>query len=326
MVTMSENILVPIEPSHVRRAMPPGARFSVETMADGWRLRRFDWPGASPSRGSILFEVGRGDMIEKYFEAFAHWHNAGWQISAFDWRGQGGSGRLLANPMIGHIDDFTIWERDLEAFYARWRAQTPAPHIVIGHSMGGHLLLRALVERRIAPDGAVLIAPMLGFETPLHLPVAVAGAIVKLAAKFWPERLAWPENESPTRANASRQAFLTHDPGRYADETWWREQQPELALGPPSLGWLGAAHRSTQQSAEPGGLESVTTPLLIIGTDGDQLVSPRAIRTFAARLPHARLHMFDKEVAHEILREADGPRDAALAMIDAFLDEVQPRA
>lgn len=326
MVTMSEKLLAPISPNSVRRALPPGAAFTSAVMADGWKLRRFDWPPVGAPRGSILFEVGRGDMIEKYFEAFARWHQAGWQVSAFDWRGQGGSGRLLADPMIGHIGDFTIWEQDLEAFYAAWQAQTPAPHVVIGHSMGGHLVLRALVERRIAPDATVLIAPMLGFEAPMRLPIAVAAAVIRLAAAIWPERLAWPENERPTRANASRQGFLTHDSERYADELWWREQHPELALGPPSLGWLAAAHRSMQQSAVPGGLESVKTPVLIIGTDGDQLVSPRAIRDFAARLPNVRLHMFGREVAHEILREADAPRDVALGMIDQFLNESAPRA
>ena len=39
-----------------------------------------------------------------------------------------------------------------------WRSYGVHPDAVIGHSMGGFLTLRALVERRIAPDAAVLVA------------------------------------------------------------------------------------------------------------------------------------------------------------------------
>ena len=54
----------------------------------------------------------------------------------------------------------------------------------------------------------------------------------------------------------------------------------------------------------------------------DQLVSTPAIRRIAARLPDARLHVYGREAAHEILRELDPVRLDALGRIDRFLDEV----
>lgn len=312
-------------PAAFRRAYPEGSTLGAVAMADGWRLRSFDWVVGCEAKGSILFQGGRGDIIEKYLEVFAHWHDLGWNVSAFDWRGQGGSGRVIADPHVGHIDDFAIWIDDLAFYVNEWKKRTPAPHVVIGHSMGGHLILRALAERRIAPDAAVLVAPMLGFETgplPLHW---VAWAVRQLA-RIRPERAAWKVNERPAPPWASRQRFLTSDVDRYADEMWWKTEKPELELGPPSLRWLEQAYGSAVDLERPGTVEHIETPMLVIGTQGDKLVSPAAIPRFAARLPNATLTMFGTDVAHEILRERDGPRDEAIALIDAHLKRARAGA
>ena len=151
-----------------RRAIPADARLGEWRCPDGWPLRRFDWPGSG--RGSILFQGGRGDIIEKYLEAFGHWHAQGWSITAFDWRGQGGSGRLTRNPNVGDIDDFATYVPDLKAFWADWAPGAPGPRVLIGHSMGGHLVLRALAEGAVNPDATVLVAPMLGLHAPFGSP------------------------------------------------------------------------------------------------------------------------------------------------------------
>jgi lysophospholipase len=305
----------------VRRAYPSGSTLMMQPAKDSWPLRVFDWPHAVP-RGRILFQGGRGDIIEKYLESFAHWHAAGWSITAFDWRGQGGSGRLLDNPLVGHSPGFETWVDDLAVFWDRWAGQQAGPHIIIGHSMGGHLILRALAEARIAPAAAVLVAPMLGFETGI-IPVPIVATLIRSIARgSVGERLAWKTNERPGADRVSRAGFLTHDPDRYADELWWKTEKPDLALGPPSLKWLADAYRSVI-ALRDSDLAGITTPMLALGTWGDRLVSPNAIAEIIPRIPTAQLHMFGKDVAHEILREADGPRDEALARIDAFLQSVK---
>jgi lysophospholipase len=309
----------------IRRAHPAGATISQTIMRDGWPLRTLDWPANGESRGSILFQGGRGDFIEKYLETLADWHMQGWSITGFDWRGQGKSGRLCDDVNVGHIDDFAVWIDDLAEFFKRWQATAPGPHVVVGHSMGGHLILRALVEARITPDAAVFIAPMFGIETP-PVPLGVARFLFSGLSKIGlSKRPAWKGNERPAAPWASRQRFLTTDADRYADEIWWTEKDPELKLGPPSFGWLAAAIRSTLQTEAPGALERVAVPLLILGTDGDRLVSPDAIRRFAVRLPRAEFHMYDASAAHEILRERDEVRDDVLRRIDEFLANVLPK-
>ncbi len=304
-----------------RRAYPQGSMIGEVPASDGWPLRTFNWPvEGGPQRGSILFQTGRGDMLEKYLESFAVWHDAGWDITAFDWRGQGGSGRLSSNAKVGHVDDFGVWIDDLSDFWANWTAANPGPHIIMGHSMGGHLVMRALVEKRIDPAAAVLIAPMLGINAPPLSP-RIASALAERMAKWMPTSWpAWPGNEKPSLPFAPRKKFLTHDADRYADELWWKAQKPELQLGPPSWQWLAAAYRSCAIVDAPGALEAVTCPVLMLGTAGDHLVSADAIRHSAERLPHCDLVMFGKAVAHEILRERDGPRDHALRKISAVLE------
>lgn len=307
--------------ANFRRLYPSDAVLEMEPARDGWPLRVFRWNAPDPI-GSILFQGGRGDIIEKYLESFAHWHARGWSVVAFDWRGQGGSGRFCAHPAVGHVPDFGLWIDDLAAFFEGWKAAGPGPNVVIAHSMGAHLILRAIAERRIAPDAAVLVAPMLGFETGA-MPLSLAAAIVRIAARIAPERSAWKTNERPAPPGASRQKFLTSDATRYDDEIWWKSQKPELNLGPPSLRWLAQAYTSCLTLEGSNTLEQVTTPLLLIGSEGDKLVSPRAIHRVAARLQNSRLKMFDESVAHEILRERDDVRDQALAEIDAFLDKAK---
>jgi lysophospholipase len=271
-----------------------------------------------------LFQGGRGDIIEKYLESFDHWHRAGWAVTAFDWRGQGGSGRLAADPLVGHAESFEPWIEDLADFYAHWQAEHAGPHVVMGHSMGGHLVLRALAERRITPDAAVLIAPMLGLHSKPFTP-RIARRLAHFMTRIGrPERLAWKSNERPSAPNASREAFLTHDPARYADELWWKAHQPELALGPPSWRWVAAAYDSTLAMEAPGIEERITTPILILAASADKLVDIAAIRRAADRLPDSTLHVYGSESAHEILREADRVRTDALDRIDAFLSARVP--
>ncbi|MBO9711348.1 alpha/beta hydrolase [Sphingomonas sp.] len=305
-------------PESVRRSLPAGAQLHQWTAPDGWPLRAFAWPAdtASP-RGSILFQGGRGDIFEKYLELFHHWHGQGWTITSFDWRGQGGSGRLTDAADCGHIQDFAQYIDDFRAFYAEWAAATPGPHVVFGHSMGGHLVLRALVEGVARPDAVVLVAPMLGFH-------AIGGAWIgeKLANLLGnvgdSSRPAWKTNEKPYTTE-SRFNLLTHDPDRYSDELWWKEQHPELATGSPSWNWVIQGFKSNRELRNSPKLKTMDVPVLMLIAEADGLVDPKAAAAIGARLPDARMVRFGKESAHEILREGDKVRNRAIGEIDLFL-------
>ena len=305
-----------------RRAYPDGAVFSGWRAPDGWLHRRLDWPqpeGRAP-RGTLLFAGGRGDFIEKYLEAMAHWHGQGWTVAGFDWRGQGASRGDIAG---GHLDSLDVLVDDLAALVAELAARGEEPLVLIGHSMGGHVLLRALAEQRVRPAAAVLVAPMLLVNS-APLPAWAAWSTAAfLSAVGWARQPAWRSPQPPPAAGSSRQGFLTSCPARYADELWWWEKEPGFSLGAPSWGWLDAAYRSCARITGER-LREVEVPVLLLGTETDRLVSAAAIRRAAALLPRARLKMFAR-AGHEILREADPVRLDALAAIDDFLAEAAPR-
>lgn len=301
-----------------RRTIPADATVGYGAAADGWRLRRFDWPAHGMPRGAILFQGGRGDVFEKYLEAFAHWHAAGWSVSAFDWRGQGGSGRLSRDPNVGHATDFAPWVADLAHFWRDWAARNPGPRVIVGHSMGGFLTLRALAERAIDADAAVLVAPMLGLNAPGG--ARLGGIVARIMRALGdPARAAWKGHERPG-ARLDRATLLSGDAARYSDEDYWYGVAPELRLGPPSWAWLAEAFAATARLCADPGLATIATPVLMLLADHDALVDSRAALAVAARLPHVDVLRFGAESAHEILREADPVRDRALAAIDSFLD------
>jgi lysophospholipase len=306
-----------------RRALPAEMIVRRWVAPDGWSHRRFDWPAAAGSaRGSLLFQAGRADYIEKYLEPLAYWHDRGWHLAGFDWRGQGGSGRLLADPTTGHLPSLDPLVDDLAAFAAAWRAATPAPHVMVGHSMGGHVMLRLMAERGAAVDAAVLAAPMLGLNS-APFPGWAARAIARAACAIGKAgRPAWKTDDSPAGRRV-RQRALTHCDDRFADDGWWRSAEPDLALGPPTWGWIAAAYASAAALWRPGVLERVDIPILLIGAAGDRLVSSAAIRAAATRLKTAELYV-SEDAAHELLREVDSIRVPLMAKIDRFLDARAP--
>ena len=303
--------------------MAPSPHWSAEWLStweapDGWVHRRYDRPHAEGSvrRGRLLFQTGRADMIEKYGDAIDHFRTLGWDVTAFDWRGQGGSGRL-AEGDTGHVEVFDRLIDDLAAFHADWVAQGEGPHVVLGHSMGGFVTLAALAAGRIAPDAVVLVAPMIAMRSPIGQWAGARFARWQ-AGRGDRFRPAWRRLETPAAATA-RQKRLTHDLARFADQQAFRRMRPELCLGSPSWHWVAEAFRATAALRDDPGLARIETPVLMLVAQADRLVDARAAGRVAARMPNATLVCFGQGCAHEILREADPVRANALAAINAFL-------
>ncbi|MGZ8998532.1 MAG: alpha/beta hydrolase [Allosphingosinicella sp.] len=310
--------------SRPARIHPPEAIFSWWEAGDGQRLRRMDWLQAEPknARGNLLFAGGRSDFIEKYLEAYAHWHRSGWNVTTFDWRGQGLSRGEHAPENPNSFDEFV---QDFSAFMRDWResATSRGPSVAIGHSMGGHLLLRTLVDGSPDLDAAVLIAPML-LANSAPVPDWLAPSFSEFMCLFGLHKQPmWKTPKALNRPGSKRQSLLTGSRERYEDELWWWDQHPEFRLGAPSWGWMRAAYRSSASSFTRERLSRVKIPVLMLGTECDRLVSPAAIKKVSELLPRSELVMFP-DCAHEILREEDRIRDEALERIDNFLKAQSP--
>ncbi|HWI86956.1 MAG TPA: alpha/beta hydrolase [Sphingomonas sp.] len=299
--------------SNPRRSIPKGMSFASWTAADGWPLRSFSWPRRDAARGSILFLGGRGDFVEKYLEALAHWHAQGWDLAGFDWRGQGGSGRLLSDPLICHQIDFDPLVDDLAAFVRQWKAAAAGPHVIVAHSMGAHLTLRMLA-RGEPVDAVVLASPMVDIRVK-GIPGWLLGAIAAIVGRLgMAERRIWRRDIGDVGGR------MTSCPERRADKAWWKAASPEIASGVPSWQWMHAARVSIRRLC-PADLRSIATPALILMSERDPVVDVRAIQRLAEILPHAE-SMCMPGGGHELLREADHRRLPVFARIDSFLDKL----
>lgn len=299
----------------LRRSLPPGG--ALEHLdAGGTRLRVCRWEGATPGGGTIILLNGRGDFIEKYAEACHAMVAWGPALITLDWRGQGLSGRLAANPTVGHADDLGMLVADLSMLLDR--LDLPRPLRIVAHSMGGHLALRLLHDRPALVERAVLLSPMLRFRT-APIPWMLARWIASCAAGLgFGAHFAPGQGPFDAAARTRSARLLTTDPARQLDESWWAAQNPALVSGGVSFGWLRAAFQSVALLERPGYLEAIRTPLMVLASGDDRIVDLSATQAACARLPHAAMHII-AGAQHELLRERDALRMAALSQIRDFL-------
>src|SRR3569623_3586134 len=93
---------------------------------------RFD---ADRPRALCLLLNGQTEFIEKYFEVIDELRSRGLSVVTFDWRGQGGSDRLLPDARKAHIEDFVAYDQDLDTIIQTLVHPIGLPRIAMAHSM-----------------------------------------------------------------------------------------------------------------------------------------------------------------------------------------------
>ena len=303
----------------------PAPELATLSAHDGLPLRTAVWP-APPggARGTVVLLQGRAEFIEKYGETVGDLRARGFAVYALDWRGQGRSGRVLKDTRKGHVVSYQDYLSDFDLFLERLVvAQAPRPIVVLAHSMGGHIVLRHRAEHdsRAAPyfaAGIALSAPMVDIlmnpaERALGAVLTVAAMSVGLRNQYVPARGPFPP---PFDGNP-----LTRDRVRYERMETLMRENPALAIGWPTVGWLAATRRSVTILRSRGYPERVGTPVLMIGAAADRVVSNAAQARLAARLPDCRLQTIP-DARHEALMETDDVRARVFALFDAFVDKV----
>ena len=306
-----------------RNPVPSGAVVGRFKGHDGCAIRfaRFE-ATRGPRRGTVCIFTGRTEFIEKYFEVIADLRRRGFATAIMDWRGQGGSERLLPDPHKGHIDDFATHDRDLATFMRDIvLPDCPPPYIALAHSMGGNIMLRNAGAPGTWFTRMVLCSPMIELNrAQLGGPAWIARAyseiacLAGLATHYVHGATDWRENKRPFEDN-----LLTSDRERYMRNRGLVEAAPELTLGGPTIGWLRAAMRSMSLVGDPAFARRVGLPLLFFIAGKDRIVAQAAIEDFSARIKSGT-HVILADSRHEILQEADDVRGRFWAAFDAYLD------
>ena len=224
------------------------------TASDGLRLfvRRRD---VAKARGEIVIVHGFGEHSGRYDRLGLHLNAHGYSVTGYDHRGHG-----LSDGLPGHVENFGEYEADLDRILAAVRARSEGrPIFVIGHSMGGLVVLRHLATRSNEFAGAVITAPLIAVATPIPAyKLLIARVSARLAPGF---RL---DNEIDP-------ASLSRDP-----EVGKAYATDPLVNRKVSARWFAEATRAMAEVNEWA--PRITLPLIVMQGSEDRLASVEATK------------------------------------------------
>lgn len=285
------------------------------TAEDGVRLRLGVWPQGS--KGTVLILPGRTECIEKYGRTAADLARRGYASLAVDWRGQGMSDRIASMPMMGHVEHFQDYQRDLRAIRAALPTLgLPQPLFLLAHSMGGTIGLRALIDG-FPVRAAAFTAPMWGIRIapslrPLAWAIATGARAAGRGLMLAPgTNLSCYLSVAPFEGN-----LLTTDPDMFA---WMKShviRQPGLALGGPTLHWL---HEALLECRRLRAAPSPAVPAVVFLGSEEKIVAVEEIKRRMGRWPGGTLEHVPR-AEHEVLMETPAIRARAFDHIAALFD------
>ncbi|MGO4573563.1 alpha/beta fold hydrolase [Microvirga sp. 2TAF3] len=286
---------------------------------DGLILRAATWMPETPEpKGTVCILQGRAEFIEKYFEVVGELLARGFAVVAFDWRGQGLSGRQVKNARKGHIRRFADFRHDLEAVRDQVLVpHMPQPHFALAHSMGGAIALSAAYESWLPFRRLVTTTPMIALSMikPLRT-VAILARVLRwlgFGKAFVPGGGETSISTKPFKGNR-----LTSDPVRYARNAEAASAIGAGAIGAPTVAWLDAAFRFMKRFTDPRYALKIRLPTLIIAAGADPVCATPATERFAARLKAGHAIVIPG-ARHEIMMERDDIREQFWAAFDAFI-------
>jgi len=270
---------------------------------------------AKDPRGSIVFCPGRTEFIEKYFEATEDLLSRGFNVLVLDHRGQGLSDRELEDPLKCYVKSFQDYADDFAKVIETFAADLPKPHIAMGHSMGGCIVLLSVLTGAVNPAAVVCCAPMTRIydvESGFTEYFVRAFTLLGFAKRNIPFQKQTGGLPVPFKGNK-----LTSDHDRFEKWASYFKTTPELRVAGPTFGWIRQAlwamnyiNRNARQLKIPG---------LIVAAGADPIVDPASNSKFA--------HMAGIDfktipgALHELFMEKDEYRNQFFEHFDAFLEK-----
>lgn len=301
--------------------IPEGARAGFIQTSDKVQLRYAVFASALKKKnGTICLVQGRTEYIEKYFETIVDFQSRGFDVATFDWRGQGGSDRLIANPKLGYVECFDDYLTDLISFHSQiLLPDCPGPYFLVGHSMGGLVSLFAAARDRLMFDRVFLTAPMVAVESGLSL--ATTSNVLGLGKFLGLGSMPLTPWDFP---HPSEKTFpgnnITSDYGRYMRMVKTLDHRPDLEIAAPTIGWGAESFKAMLYANRAEFPAEIKIPVLMLAAASDSVVSTSAIEQLGMNARIAR-HAVIPNARHEILMETDAVRAQALAAFDAFVTE-----
>lgn len=271
----------------------------------------------------IVVCPGRIESYVKYTELAYDLFHCGFDVLIIDHRGQGRSGRMLADPQRGHVLRFSDYVDDLATFWRqevrsclRWRKR-----YILAHSMGGAIAMLFLQRHMHQCNAIALCAPMFGIITPL--PAWVTRRVLNWVESQQRIREDYAIGAGPWRASSFAFNRLTHSRPRYCRNLRFCVDEPSLRVGGPSWHWVRESMLAGDQVLAEAAAD--VTPVLIVQAQKERVVDNRQhdrfceLRAAAGHPCEGGKPLIIPGAYHEILFEKDAMRAVALsAMVNFF--------
>ena len=323
--------------------------FSIErfTAANGIRLR-YGFTRPAQVRAYVLILQGLGEFIECYEETARELATRNLGCVAFDFRGQGGSGRVMARRNICHIgdlDEYCVDTREvMEHLRQRLGIETD---LLLTHSTGGLVGMKMLVADPGTWRSAVMIAPFFGLGGPdwltftarflarglgrlgfarCHLPRPGNFSAVPLP------RFVARDRQGRAPACSLRPSFHPNNPWTSDDRRYTRNidylvRNPRLNIRGISLGWLDACFRAQTAlatEAETLAVDALLPPITMVLAGEERIVDNRKTEAMFSANPRVTITAIPA-ARHELLQERDCFRRQFWAAFDRHIDRFHLR-
>lgn len=308
-----------------KNPVPLGANAGYLDVRKGIKVRYASWQSALQQRGgTVCIFPGRNEYIEKYFEVVGELRRRGFAVAIIDWRGQGGSTRLVRGSSRGHIRSFIDYEQDIHHFMKGVvLPDCPMPYYALAHSMSAPILFNAATKRGCWFHRLITTSPMVELAG-LPLPQEVCAGIATGLSWVGLGKQAVPGDPSVWTSDVFDGNPLTSDRERFYRNVEVLDAAPGLAAGPPTIGWLHAAFDAMSRLEGEKYAPKIRVPSLLVVAGDDKIISNKAIEALSSRL-RAGTQIVLRGARHEILQERDSIREQFWAAFDAFAPGVTVR-
>jgi len=138
------------------------------------------WPAEGDTKATVMLIHGLGEHCQRYQHLAQYLNNAGYSLSSMDLPCHGKSKGLR-----GHVDSFDVFETAALELFKRSQALNPnTPIVLLGHSMGGLIATRLLLNHQEKFQAAMLSGAAI--QSPQE-PPAWQVVIIKSIAKLFPK-------------------------------------------------------------------------------------------------------------------------------------------
>ena len=251
--------------------------------------------GDAESPKKICIVHGLGEHGGRYHRLAAELVESGAPVVAFDQQGHGRSGEER-----GCIESYDAVLDDIEAILRWVRSEREHSVTLLGHSMGGNLVLNYALRREHLPDAVISSSPMIRAANP---PDWFTERLLRLLLMIRPNLTLKKVNRPERIMSDPFEQSLLRD-----DELF--HSQLSLRLGAALLdsgNWLIESE------------ETLTVPTLLSHGTNDRLTCPDASKEFATQAgEHCRLEILEGHM-HDPFR--DEGRETVVEMFKDFINQ-----